>query len=372
MVALFAIATTSASARAQQADTSEPIKIKFDAPKDCPNEAAFAAEIHARTARARLAAPGEAARTFKVEVVKQKGKRHGTLHIEDAGGATDVREVDGTKCSEVVSALSLIAALAIDPHAVTGAVAVPGSLPGALPAVGGAESALSTFTIPVKMPWYAGLGPNPGLPALRLWAPYEPWVTPIGLPLPVIPEPDQEEPVHVRVRFGAQIGAATALGPAIAGVISPYAEILVDRSSFLSPALRLSFLDGFSTSASTNTGTGTFHFIGGRLEACPVRAALGESVAIVPCAALTAGALEASGNATVPTHPFSTSVTRPWVDVPILARVELSLLKNLVVEGQAGLLFPLIRDHFVLQPVEIHQAPAAGWLLGTGASLRFP
>ena len=100
------------------ADT-EPIRIVFHAPAGCPDEAAFTGQITARTQRARLAAAGEVARTFSVTISPARGARaRGKLVIDDPRGPSASRAVSGT-CEEVVSALGLVAALAIDPRAST-------------------------------------------------------------------------------------------------------------------------------------------------------------------------------------------------------------------------------------------------------------
>ena len=66
-----------------------------------------------------MATPGEAARAFVVTVTAETATIRGLLSITSLGGSVSRREVTGDTCSEVVSALALITALAIDPSATT-------------------------------------------------------------------------------------------------------------------------------------------------------------------------------------------------------------------------------------------------------------
>src|SRR5438105_3354701 len=100
--ALAALILAPAAARA---DDVEPIRIAFEAPSGCSSEASFLDEVRARTAKARLAAPGEKARSFTVQVKREGRRVRGRLTLEEAGGAPAVRDVRGDRCDEIVSAL---------------------------------------------------------------------------------------------------------------------------------------------------------------------------------------------------------------------------------------------------------------------------
>src|SRR4051794_27927386 len=95
---------------------TEPIRIVFRAPTGCPDEASFTGQVTARTRRARLADEGEAARTFTVTITSAGARTRGRLTIDEPHGPPAMRDVTGGTCEEVVAALGLVAALAIDPH----------------------------------------------------------------------------------------------------------------------------------------------------------------------------------------------------------------------------------------------------------------
>jgi hypothetical protein len=94
-----------------------PLRIVFEAPSDCSSVDAFYAGVRARTDRVRLANAGESATELEVRLSETSTGAHGELRMLGERGETDTRKVDGGSCSEIVEALSLTAALALDPAA---------------------------------------------------------------------------------------------------------------------------------------------------------------------------------------------------------------------------------------------------------------
>jgi hypothetical protein len=102
---------------APEAQRPIPIRVEFEAPAGCSGSSQFYQGIRARTKRVALAGRGEAGLTLRVRLRQSASHVHGELQVIDEEGATDTREVDGATCAEVVEALSLTAALAVDPTA---------------------------------------------------------------------------------------------------------------------------------------------------------------------------------------------------------------------------------------------------------------
>jgi hypothetical protein len=96
----------------------ESVHLDYAASAGCPDRAAFVAEITARTTRARFVDEARDVRTFTATIRTQGGRTLGSL-ISNSGQMGAERRVTGKTCSEVVSALALITALAIDPSAST-------------------------------------------------------------------------------------------------------------------------------------------------------------------------------------------------------------------------------------------------------------
>ena len=104
-----------ASLTAARAD-EQPIDLTYHAYEGCPSERQFLEQVVGRAAKTELASERARGRKFVVTVTTQRKDTLGKLEIA-SGGSTASREVKGLNCSEVVSALALFTALAIDPNA---------------------------------------------------------------------------------------------------------------------------------------------------------------------------------------------------------------------------------------------------------------
>jgi hypothetical protein len=111
LLAACAVWAWAASASAED----EPVELLYRAPAGCPDEPAFRAEVSQKTSKLRSPGPGEQARSFKVQIAN--GGTRGTLMIRDVHGEEAVRSVRGEECRDVVSALALAVAIAVDPSA---------------------------------------------------------------------------------------------------------------------------------------------------------------------------------------------------------------------------------------------------------------
>ena len=118
VAAVLAWAGTWASVerRADAADTSEPVAIAYDASPGCPTRAFFLASLRQRTTLWRAALPAEAARTFDVRLATGVPSR-GELHVRDVDGQEAIRTVTAATCAELMEAMALSVAIAIDPRA---------------------------------------------------------------------------------------------------------------------------------------------------------------------------------------------------------------------------------------------------------------
>ncbi|MFL5307320.1 MAG: hypothetical protein ACJ8F1_19035, partial [Polyangia bacterium] len=127
---LAAILVSVALAAAVGVTGPVPVRIDFAAPAGCADADVFWGGISTRTERARAAHPGEPAMRMIVRLTRAGAKVHGELRINNPGGHSEARRVDGATCAEVVQSLSLTAALAIDPLATTTPAAAPVSAAG--------------------------------------------------------------------------------------------------------------------------------------------------------------------------------------------------------------------------------------------------
>jgi hypothetical protein len=334
----------------------EPIHIAFVAPSGCPDATSFLEQVRARTLKARRAEAGESARTFTVTVTQQAQRIHGRLKIEDPPAPPSVRDVSGEQCSEIVSALALITALAIDPRASTAPQATLPAPPKPpveeKPAPEAPEDTPPPALpppVPAELP-----APRPGPSPLPRSAP------PALLPSALLP------------RWRTSLGMHFTLLGAVAPGILPGAEgfLALERtgSATLSPAFRLSALWAESGAIRRGPALASFTWMAWRLEGCPLRFTPSARVRLSPCGLLDAGMLQAEGRG----RAAAGRSLRPWIAPGLLGRLELEATKELFFEVEGGATFPLVRDTFYIAPAtDVHRVPVAGALFAAGAGVRF-
>jgi hypothetical protein len=109
---------TCALARPAHADT-ESIALDYRASTGCPGRERFVEQVRALTTKAELVEADPALRQFRVEAERKGNSVTGRLSIIKDGESSE-REVKGKTCGEVVSALALATAIAVDPSVLGG------------------------------------------------------------------------------------------------------------------------------------------------------------------------------------------------------------------------------------------------------------
>jgi len=292
-----------------------PVKIELAAPSGCSDSSAFYARVRERTERVRPALSSERGVELRVQLTRSGAKVHGELRLIDEDGATDTREVEGTTCDEVVAALSLTAALALDPSA-----------------RGASEPALRVPSAPRARP----------APARR--------VRPF------------------RVEVGARVVAAEVVSPftSLGGAVSLRLTRPAGPSSGTSFGLDLVHLENDLFAAAEDIAVS---FTALALSACPLGWELGGVFELRPCAVLAGGRLAATGRSV----GAPDSAVRSWWSAGALARASADLGSDVAVELEAGASVPLLRRRFVIDapPRQVGETPAISALLALGASYRF-
>jgi hypothetical protein len=330
---LFAL-TFGASVSAAQ-PVSEPVRFEYRAPAGCPDAEAFVNRVQARTARARLGAAEELARTFVVEVRADASGASAQLSFTDSRGAPVVRAVRGETCDEVVSAIALVTALAIEAGPTEANAPVE-----------------STQTEP-----RSGVAPAP-----------EPAAAPRKRAL------RKPEPNVVVWSLGAETSVTTWLGPAPAPGVGVFGEV----GTYAGASARLTLLGtASSTLVENETLPGAyrranFNALLARIEGCPVVAVVGWGFRVLPCVAIGLGAFRGAGEEASVTPPRSRTIF--WADLVPALRLDWTVADSLVFFGQAELGVPLVRHEFVFEgpPQPVFEVPAVGVGAAFGMAWRFP
>jgi hypothetical protein len=346
-------------ARAQEAP--EPLAVVYEAPDGCPTAAAFFREVSARTTRARAAQPNERARVLHVVVTRRGDEHAGRLWVEDANTSSTARAVSGKTCSEVVGALALIGALAVDPRASTAPIATAEAArepTGDGPAAAGSPPAAASPEAPRPTD-------TPTAPSELVTDSRGPDRGPAPPPPGTAPSPTRS---RGRVEVGVQVEAAFVAGAAASGRL--FGDLSVGpREGMLAPALRLAVSRSLDVDRSAAIGGATLRWTTLGLDVCPIRLRLMGPLALRPCGGGSAGVLDASGTGIA----MSVSRSRPWASLSALGRLVWEPLAWLEIDVEAGVIAPLFRESFFFAPsVAVYEAPAVAFLSRVGFGLRFP
>ena len=321
-----------ASARAQV----EPVRLVYQAYPGCPDEARFVEKVVANVSRARFAVGGEPARTLVVAVRPSVDGSVGFVQVTGIDGAVSRRDVAGKTCDEVVSALALMATLAIDPP---------------------------VLSPPERTTPLDEAASDSGLPAAAI----------------VDEAATRSSQPASRADAGWRWGAGVD-GQVLGGIMpmwAPGAGVFVDLESVgAHPILSSLRVSAHVATAGTSFAGGVganLSWITARLEGCMGRVRVGSLSATV-CLDADVGVLDSDGDGLA----NAASDRRWWGAATALGRVAWPLGGGPWVEGSGGVGVPFERYTFYYQAASgsgstaAYRVPIVGGELGLGVGYRFP
>ena len=306
-------------------EDATPIRVELDAPADCATAEGFYEAVRARTERARTVKEGETGVRVVVRLTRVGARAHGELRVIGEHGESDTRRVDGASCTEVVAALSLTVALAVDPTARLGPLEAPREKP-----------------------------PAPVCPKCE------------PPPPPPPPPPPAPPPPELEVRLGAHL-----LGM---GQVSPYmsfggdlaVRVIAPWAAASSLGLGIAYVrnDVFAGTHEAAVGSTLFQLTG-----CPKRFGARDTFTFEPCLVGMGGWLHAEGRGLDTT----TQVTRSYFAAGALFIGSAPLSSHWQFEVQAGFVFPLIKRHFTVSepPRNVGETPDVSGVVGLGLAYSF-
>lgn len=322
-----------------------PIRVDYEAHDGCPDTAEFLREITGRTPLSRPATSDEEALEIRVRIEPSDGGSQGNLILGRPGWLRE-RSVDGATCEEVVSALALITALAIDPHAVT--APTPKREPEPRPTAATPDLLLP---LPLPAPW------APPLPdAARAMPPTSPPArAPRRIPWEVGAFGDVAAEVLPRALFGGGIFVGAHL----------------PSTSRLEGSLRLSL--ALATTGAFAVPPAGVRFTRGlaRVDGCLFALRPLPRLSIEPCVAIEGGVFQAEGIGSAQV-PLTESAVVPWAGATAFPRIDVDL-GSAFVEAQGGPVFSLVKRTFVFDNprVVIHEVPPVTLGVSFGAGIHF-
>jgi hypothetical protein len=324
------LATSGGRARATEPDPSaEPVRVEYEAPEGCPVEGAFWAAVTARTPKVRRGEASAPARTFAIRLSTEGDGSTGHLVVRAVDGSTTEREVAGDTCEEVVSALALIAALAVDPNATTKPLPLPPAPP------------------PPRAP-----APPPPHPAAA-----------------VATARPASEAAPLAAQSAASVGGVVAVGAAPAPLFGASLGVAATRprEGWLAPTVRLGIAVASTGTIGVSGGAASFGAVTGAVDGCPGGWSVGRW-RLEPCLRLEAGVVQAQGEGVVQPR----TDTHPWAAAGVVARAEWRFFAGFFADLAAGVTVPLVRTTFFFEPdMTIYRTAPVGAVFSAGLGLRF-
>ena len=387
-IALFLMTATGLPARARA--ESEHIRIQFAAPRRCADGTAFIRALRQRTGRFQVASGTEQTRVFVVTITHADSFISGRLEIQGSGTEISLRNVSGKTCEEVMAALALMTALAIDPGALSPNTPSPSALPPTTTSPAGPSNPTATAQAPEASP----LPPPdstaaPPAPTSSISSPAErhdsnpPRRTPTHppeLPSPgVVQSPPAPSGMRVSQRWqwsaGVHGGVSLRVSPTpgLGGLL--FVEAAAPGATVLGPVFRTGlFLNHSDVTLASGAGA-EFQWATTMVEGCPARLlALDSRVALHACLAFHLGVLRGQGRQL--DRPEKT--TNLWSDLGPVARIRVAVSARFFLEAQGMLVLPLRHLTFAVQdagptqaPTTVFAVPLLGALAGIGVSYEF-
>lgn len=330
---LFHVLVWGAEAATAPLPREEPVRVAYDAPAVCPDERVFVDRIRRRTRHVQPILEKDAKRSIAVRIATDARGAKGTIQVTSPQGDTsEERTVRSASCDEVVTALSLAAALTFD----------------AEPASASREEVPGT---PV-----GGEPPGPSSPA--------------ALSSPAVAKESAEpaprgQPERWRFAFGAHGGAHGGVAPKVAVAFPVFVEVRAPWSGHA--AVRAAFARSLDATADNAEAGGHFTWTAGLLDACPYAIERGP-VALSPCVRFEAGAVEGEGTRVAQPR----SEARTWLALGAVGRLRIEPVRHWFVELEGGARAPLMQDRFHAYGATLFRPPAVAWSTSAGIGVVLP
>jgi hypothetical protein len=334
---LFVATTVPGLVAPDPAKAAKPVQVEFDAPAGCSGAEAFFGSLRSRTDQVRQADPGEPHTTLQVRLSRTRGHILGELRVVDDRGGADTRKVQGASCDDVVQALSLTAALAVDPSALLSAPVTAPEAPAPAAAQVVKESPATKVQPEANVQAKAEVAPaNTPVHAPR----FELGLGPMG---------------------SALLTSSAGLGGSVAFRWTP-----IERG-VLRPTLGLAFVY-LRNDVALAPGEVQIALTGLAATACPFRASA-SIITFEPCALLLGGWLAASGRQTTRSY----SVDRLWLSAGGILRVAALLGGGFWLDLQAGVSAPFFKRRFFTTTTDhvVGETPIISPIAGLGLAYGF-
>lgn len=298
--------------------------LTYDADSSCPDREAFVKLVEGQAPSLALE-PWEAnPTTIVVRLSVGSDESTGRLEIRRPPERPYVREIHGSTCAEVSTAVAFVTALALK-----------GQRDEALPE-------------PPRAP--AAPAPQPEEPPAPRSSLFDNWALGVS----------------------GELGSRAGLAPLASPIEQIGVELRSRERAILSPIFRLALLRAEPVTRIDRFGTTRFTWLAARAAACPVRFSPIAIAAVLPCAGIDAGSIDTSGTPATSAGTPGT-VSSVWIDVFAAVRLDLQLLGPVFATAQGELAFPATQYRFAFDPsTPVYDIPSIGGGVSAGLLVQFP
>jgi len=373
---------------AAHAAETTPVRIALETPEGCSSVRAFYAAIRSRTARVHLSTRPKEGLELRVIVTRLPTKFRGELRVVDLAGQSSTREVSGASCEEVVRALSLTAALAVDqlveperddvePSPTNGANGANGTDSNS----GGDAPAAESRAIDESADPDARKATTSKRASER-----EEEDQDEDEERDEEPERDQasdESDVAVEIDDAldrdawsnphpVEVGAQALIGELISPRVSVGGALFVDVTKVVAPPFSPSLgvaLAHVPAEFGQSRGDVSIRWTAVLVSACPLRFQPTETISIQPCLAGSGGWLTARGE----TSEAPATASRSWWSAGVLGRLSAAIGGGTALRFELGLSVPLLRRRFITTPPDetVGESPKISALGALGVAHGF-
>jgi hypothetical protein len=336
--------------------------IAYSAPASCPSEAAFLRRLQSRLGPSEPTT--QAVRTLNVQIALVEARYVATLSLSDAGGRSTAKTLSDRDCGDLVEALSLVTALALESNAVEGAAApaITTSTPPSAQTTTSTIAPSATAPAPSTPPIVAKLTISTNTPATAASVTSASTNATVRAPSEAGQGPGAPP---ASSRIGLALGGLAAVGPApnpLFGAALTLHWVMHDVGPF-TPSLELGGEASHAADATETKGTASFTWLAVRATGYLVRWTFGAGAVLRGGVTGDFGVLIASGRETV--SPATSS--RPWSSLGAVVGLEVPLGALFAVQPTVGVEAPLRRDRYAFGSTDFFQVPPV--VATIGASL---
>jgi len=313
----------------------KPVQVEIDAPKGCANADGFFSSLQFRTSLVRRATADEPRTILQVRLLETRRYVLGELRMVDDRGGTDTRRVQGPNCDDVVQALSLAAAVALDPGVLLHA----------------------TVTIPAPEATTPANPPPSIAPAV---------VQPVDVRTPSSPSSNNSRR-NPRFELGAASVGSVFLSSSVSPGMAVFGRWTPTGSGWFRPTVGMAFTY-LRNDVLGSPGAAEASLSGLIVTICGI----GWSASVItvkPCGLAMAGMLSVRGHQVA--RPSSVDVL--WLSAGAAVRTKVYLGRSLSLDLEVGASAPFLRREFytTLPSNVVEKTPALSPLAGLGLAYGF-